>query len=158
MKLFLRDDISKLGKAGDLVNVPDGYARNFLLPRKLAFIATQENEKRVQAEAKRRAATELARVESLKELAQLVRGRSVTIRARANEEQKLFGSVGPAQIVEALESEHGALVGPETVVLDEPIRELGVFDVKLTFRSGGEPDIETAIKVWVVSTSNGEED
>lgn len=156
MKLFLREDVSKLGRTGDLVTVTDGYARNFLLPRKLAFIATKENEKRVQAETRRRAAKELARVESLKELAQLVRGRSVTIRARANEEQKLFGSVGPAQIVEALESEHGARVGPETVVLDEPIRELGVFDVKLVFRSENEPDIETTIKVWVVSASDEE--
>lgn len=146
MKLFLRDDVEKLGRAGDLVEVSDGYARNFLLPRKLAFKATTENEKRIQAEARRRSATELARVQSLQELAQGLAGRSVTIRARATEEQKLFGSVGPEQIVEALKSEHGAVLDPAAVVLDEPIRELGVFDVKL--RLAGE--IDSAIKVWVV--------
>jgi len=146
VKLFLRDDVEKLGRAGDLVEVSDGYARNFLLPRKLAFKATPENEKRIQAEARRRSATELARVQSLQELAEGLAGRSVTIRARATEEQKLFGSVGPEQIVEALKSEHGAVLDPAAVVLDEPIRELGVFDVKL--RLAGE--IDSAIKVWVV--------
>jgi large subunit ribosomal protein L9 len=146
VKLFLRDDVEKLGRAGDLVEVSDGYARNFLLPRKLAFKATPENEKRIQAEARRRSATVLARVQSLQELAEGLAGRSVTIRARATEEQKLFGSVGPEQIVEALKSEHGAVLNPDAVVLDEPIRELGVFDVKL--RLAGE--IDSAIKVWVV--------
>ena len=146
MKLFLRDDVEKLGRAGDLVEVANGYARNFLLPRKLAFIATQENEKRIKAEARRRSATELARVQSLQELAEGLAGRSVTIRARATEEQKLFGSVGPEQIVEALKSEHGAELDPAAVVLDEPIRELGVFDVTLRLAA----EIDSAIKVWVV--------
>ena len=146
MKLFLRDDVAKLGHAGELVEVADGYARNFLLPRKLAFIATRENEKRIRAEARHRDAKELARVESLKELGEGLEGRSVTIRARATEEQKLFGSVGADEIVEALRSEHGAEVEPGAVVLDEPIRELGVFDV--TLRLAGE--IESTIKVWVV--------
>ncbi len=146
MKLFLRDDVEKLGRAGDLVEVSDGYARNFLLPRKLAFKATPENEKRIQAEARRRSATEVARVQSLQGLAEGLAGRSVTIRARATEEQKLFGSVGPEQIVEALKNEHGALLDPAAVVLDEPIRELGVFDVTLRLAA----KIDSAIKVWVV--------
>ena len=146
MKLLLRDDVEKLGRAGDLVEVSGGYARNFLLPRKLAFIATRENEKRIQAEARRRSAKELARVQSLQELAEGLAGRSVTIHARATEEQKLFGSVGPEQIVEALKSEHGAELDPAAVVLDEPIRELGVFDVTLRLAA----KIDSAIKVWVV--------
>ncbi len=146
MKLFLRDDVEKLGRAGDLVEVSGGYARNFLLPRELAFKATPENEKRIKAEARRRSATELARVQSLQELAEGLAGRSVTIRARATEEQKLFGSVGPEQIAEALKSEHGAVLNPDAVVLDEPIRELGVFDVTLRLAA----KIDSAIKVWVV--------
>jgi large subunit ribosomal protein L9 len=146
MRVFLREDVPKLGKAGDLVDVSDGHARNLLLPRKLALVATPENERRVRAEAKRRAATELARIESVKELAKALNGRSVTISARANEEQKLFGSVGPEVVAEALRAEHGASVEADCVILAEPIRELGVFDVKL--RLG--PEIDSEIKVWVV--------
>lgn len=146
MKLFLRDDVSKLGKAGDVVEVADGYARNFLLPRRLAYIATTENEKRIKAEAKRRTQTELARVESLKELAKLLDGRSVTIKARANEEQKLFGSVGPEAVAEAIRVEHGAKIAPEHVALEEHISELGVFDVAIRL----DADIESTVKVWVV--------
>jgi len=146
MKVLLREDVPKLGKAGALVEVSKGYARNYLLPRSLAFIATKENERRVQAEAKRRAAKELERVESLKELAKLIAGKSVTIRARANEEQKLFGSVGPVEIAQALTAEHGARVEPSQVALDTPIKDIGVFDVKLRLA----PEVEADIKVWVV--------
>jgi len=146
MKLLLRDDVSKLGKAGDMVDVADGYARNFLLPRGIAYIATAENEKRIAAEARRRAEKELARVDSLKELAKLLDGRSVTIKARANEEQKLFGSVGPDEVAEAIRSEHGAQVDPEHVALDDHIRELGVFDVAIRL----DASIESTVKVWVV--------
>ena len=146
MKVFLREDVNKLGKAGEMVDVAEGYAFNCLLPRKLAFIATTENEKRIHAEAKRRATRELARVASLKELAKLLAGRSVTINARANEEQKLFGSVGEQEIVDALKAEHGANVDPAHVALENHIRELGVFDVKLKFGD----DIESEVKVWVV--------
>ncbi|MHC4249331.1 MAG: 50S ribosomal protein L9 [Planctomycetota bacterium] len=146
MKLFLRDDVSKLGKAGDLVDVADGYARNFLLPRRLAYVASTENEKRIKAEAKRRSEKELERVESLKELAKLLDGRSVTIKARANEEQKLFGSVGPEEIAEAIRAEHGAQVNPAHVALDDHISELGVFDVAVRL----DADVESTVKVWVV--------
>ena len=146
MKLFLRDDVSKLGRAGDLVDVADGYARNFLLPRGLAYATSVENEKRIKAEARRRSDKELARVESVKELATLLDGRSVTIKARANEEQKLFGSIGPEEVAEAIRAEHGAQIGPEHVVLDDHIRELGVFDVAVHLGA----DIQSTVKVWVV--------
>jgi large subunit ribosomal protein L9 len=146
MKLFLRSDLSKLGRAGDLVEVADGYARNYLLPRNLAFLATPENEKRIRAERKCLEARELERLDSLKELGAALSGRSVTIGARANEEQKLFGSVGADEIVESLRSEHGVEIEPGQVLMEEHIRQLGVYDVKLRLA----PDTETEIKVWVV--------
>ena len=152
MKIFLRDDVSKLGKAGDLVNVAEGYARNFLLPRDLAYIATAENEKRIKAEQKRRAMKQLEQIESLRELAGALDGRSVTLTVRANEEQKLFGSVGAEQIVEAIHAEHGATIEARHVVLDAGIHELGVFDVKLRLAD----DIESEIKVWVVEQESNE--
>ncbi len=146
MKLFLRDDVPKLGRVGDLVQVAEGYARNYLLPRELAFIATPENELRIRAEQRRKATRELDRIESLKELALALKGRSVTLTVRANEEQKLFGSVGADQIAEAIRSEHGAKIEPRQVVLEAAIQELGVFDVQLHLAK----DISSEIKVWVV--------
>ena len=153
MRLLLRDDVAKLGRAGDVVDVADGYARNFLLPRSLAFIATPENEKRIRAEQKRREATEVARLDSLKEISERLNGRSVTLSVRANEEQKLFGSVGGEHIAEAVWNEHGAKVEPRQVLLESPIQELGVFDVKLRLAE----DAEAEIKVWVVEQEAKEE-
>ena len=146
MKLFLRDDVPKLGRAGDLVQVAEGYARNYLLPRDLAFIATPENEKRIKAEQRRSTARALDRIESLRELAEALKGRSVTLTTRANEDQKLFGSIGQEQIAEAIRSEHGAKIEPRQVVLEAAIQELGVFDVQLHLAK----DISSEIKVWVV--------
>jgi large subunit ribosomal protein L9 len=146
MKVFLRENVEKVGKAGEMVDVAEGYAFNCLIPRKLAYLATGDNELRVHAEAKRRSVHELERVASLKELATLLAGRSVTISARANEEQKLFGSVDAAMVAAALKAEHGANVEPSHVALEQPIRELGVFDVKLRFAEG----IQSDVKVWVV--------
>lgn len=146
MKLLLREDVSGLGRAGDLVEVADGFARNYLLPKGVVYIATPENEKRIQAERKRRRLREQVRLESLRELAGRLSEGTVTIQARANEEQKLFGSVGPEEIARAVRAEHEAAVEPEHVVMEEAIKQLGVYDVALRFA----PDIEATLKVWVV--------
>lgn len=146
MKVILRDDVEKVGRAGEIVEVSPGYARNFLVARKLAFIATKDNVLRAEAEKRRRAQEILARVQSMKELARALEGRSVTIRARANEEQKLFGSVGPEEVAQGLKAEHGAAVTPSQVDLADHLRELGVFDVRLRLAD----DVEATVKVWIV--------
>ena len=146
MKVILREEVEKLGDAGQIVDVTDGYARNYLLARRLALVATKENEQRVQAQMRRRAVSERERIESLRAMASRLNGCSITIAARANEEQKLFGSVGADEIAASLASEHDARIEREQVALKEPIRDLGVFDVKLSLA----PDIGADIKVWVV--------
>lgn len=145
MKVLLRRNVHKLGKIGEVVDVRAGYARNYLLPQRLAVEPTEGNLRAVEAE-KERYLQELAAMRTeLEARAQAIRGTEVTIAARANEEGHLYGSVGPAQIVSAL-AERGVFVELENILLDSPIRQLDKYDVELLF---GE-DIKSMIHVWVV--------
>ena len=145
MKVLLRTNIEKLCHIGDVVDVKTGYARNYLLPQGLATRPTEANIKSVEVEKQQRL-EELAKIRGeIEARAALVRGKEVTISARANEEGHLYGSVGPAQIVAALAAER-VFVEPENVVLEEPIRRLDKYDVELTFAE----DVTATIHVWVV--------
>jgi large subunit ribosomal protein L9 len=148
MKVILRDDIDKLGNLGEIVNVRDGYARNYLLPRQLAYLCTKDSEQLIGAEKKRRLMNELKRVEELKLAAEALNGRSVNITAKAQEE-KLYGSVGAEEIAAALALEHKVNVPASAVVLEEPFKTLGTYDVVLRLAQG----VEATIKVWVVAES-----
>lgn len=151
MKVLLRRNVGDLGKIGELVEVKPGYARNYLLPQGLAVHPTKVNVKAVEGE-KQRYLEELARQKAQVEArAAVLRGKEVTIAARANVEGHLYGSVGPAQIVAAL-AEQNVFVEVETVALDEPIRRLDKYDVEL--RLGH--DVTAVIHVWVVPISEGE--
>lgn len=145
MELLLMADVKGLGNAGDVVTVADGYARNFLLPRKLAAPATPAMKRklaRMQAEieAKRRAELEGAR-----KLADTLAKVSCTIPVKVGEEEKMFGSVTAARILEALK-EQGIDLEKGSLQLDTPIKELGAYDVKVKLH----PEVHTTIKVWVV--------
>jgi len=145
MKVLLRRNVVNLGRIGEVVEVKDGYARNFLLPQHLAIAPTEGNLKRVEAE-KEEYLKELARLKSqLEAKAAVLQGREITISARANDEGHLYGSVGPAQIVAALAAD-GIFIEASNVILGEPIRTLDKYDVRVRF---GE-DVMATIHVWVV--------
>ena len=146
MKLILRASVERLGKIGDVVEVPDGYARNYLLPNRFAMAATPDNRKRIEAEKKRATAREAARIASLTELAEAVDGKSVTIAVKATEDNKLYGSVGPEEIAEAAKAEQNLVIDPDHVMLEEPIKVLGVYEVNLQFTA----EAKAVLKVWVV--------
>jgi len=148
MKVILRDDIEKVGKLGEVVEVRGGYARNFLIPQQKAFRLTPDAAKQIEAEKRRRLAREQKKAEELKQLAELLNGRSVTISAKAQED-KLYGSVGAAEIVAAVLHEHKVRVPPAAVVLEAPFKALGTPDVLLRFAPGA----EATIKVWIVAES-----
>ena len=156
MKLLLTKDVTKLGIVGDVVEVSAGYARNYLLPQRLATQPTEANmralaEDRAKAEERRRR----ARV-ALQEQAERLADVEVTIAAPANEEGVLYGSVGPREIAAALREEgHG--VDASCIDLRNPIRRLDnvLVDVVLA------EDINTKVKVWVVrsgAAEDGEDD
>jgi large subunit ribosomal protein L9 len=148
MKVILRDDIEKLGKLGEVVEVKDGYARNYLLPRQMALLCTADAEKQIEAERKRRLVREQKKIEDLKHVAEMLNGRSVTISAKAQEE-KLYGSVGAEEIVKAIMDEHKINVPVGAVAIEAPFKTLGTPDVTLKLAPGA----EAVIKVWIVSES-----
>ncbi len=145
MEIILRQDYQGLGKTGDVVKVKDGYARNFLIPKGIAYIATKENKKRLENELK----VKSWRVEKEKlaaeELAKKLANVSCTIPVQVGEEDKLFGSVTSQNIAEALAAQ-GIEVDRRKIQLDEPIKSLGIYSVPIKLH----PEVEATVKVWVV--------
>jgi large subunit ribosomal protein L9 len=145
MEILLRKDVEKLGKAGEIVRVTAGYARNYLFPRKIASEVTQDNLSQLEAE-QRRAEREAERHhQELAALAKKLEATSCTIAAQATESGTLFGSVTAHQVVEALKTE-GYLVEERAVRLEEAIKETGVYAVEIHLA----PDIVATTRVWVV--------
>jgi len=144
-KVILKEDVSGLGKAGDVKQVKDGYARNFLLPRDLALVATDHTLKQVALDKKKREASAAQRQKRSQELAEKLKGVSLTLAVEANEEDKLYGSLVDQDIVKALAAE-GVEVDKKMIVLEAPIKSLGIFDVPINLGV----DLSVPIKVWVV--------
>jgi large subunit ribosomal protein L9 len=147
VKVILREDVPKLGSAGEIVSVKPGYARNYLLPRGIAYEATEANVRQLEEEKRR--AEQRARREYLeaRRRAAALEGISLTFKARAGEESKLFGSITAADIAERL-NEQGLdfEVDRRAVVLEEPIKSLGVYSVPIHLH----PEVRPEIKVWVI--------
>ncbi|HUS91668.1 MAG TPA: 50S ribosomal protein L9 [Phycisphaerae bacterium] len=152
IKVLLRRNVPDLGKIGDLVEVKPGYARNYLLPQGLAYQPTVANIRQVEVERKRYLEVLARQRAEIQARAELVDGKEITIAARANEEGHLYGSVGPAQLVAAL-AEAGQFVEVSNVVLDEPIRQLDKYEVKLDFGH----DVTATIHVWIVPVYGDDE-
>src|SRR5229473_10194 len=145
MQLVLTEDVTNLGKQGDLVEVKPGYGRNYLLPNGLATIPTEHNLRLLERYKQRVQAAREARIADLKVLAEQIQRVSVTIEANANEEGHLYGSVGAPEISKALKAQN-LNVDPEMVRLEGPIKECALFSVKLHLGH----DIESEVKVLVV--------
>ena len=154
MKVLLRKNISKLGIIGDVVEVKNGYGRNYLVPQGLGVEPTEANIKAVEAD-KARYLEELAKQRTaLEERAKSVDGKEITITSRANEEGHLYGSIGPAQIVAVL-AEENLFVNEKEIILAEPIRRLDKYEVNIKFSE----DIKATITVWIIPLREaGEED
>jgi large subunit ribosomal protein L9 len=145
MKLLLCKNVEHLGIVGDVVEVKSGYARNYLIPRHLATTPTAGNMKQL-AEARRIAEADLAaHRKQLAALAEQVDGLEVTIRAKANEDGVLYGSVGRKEIAAAIAEEGYELI-PEHILLRDPIRHLDNVTVDIRFSV----DLTSQVKVWIV--------
>lgn len=152
MKLLLTQDVDKLGMVGDVVDVKEGYARNYLLPVGIAVEPTPANLKAIAA-ARAKAAEARAQLEKVRrQTAERLANIEVTIKAAANEEGHLYGSVGPREIAAALRAE-GHSVDAHHVQLHEPIRHLDNIPVEVRFAE----DIRAEIKVWVVRETGGKD-
>lgn len=145
MDVILREDVDKLGTRGQLVKVSPGYARNFLLPQRLAVAATESNKKIVEQERQAHLRREAKEVSDASDLGKMMVDVSVTISQKAGENDQLFGSVTSKDIAEALEKQ-GYTIERRKIVLDEPIRTLGDFKVPLRLHR----DVTAEIAVHVV--------
>ena len=145
MQVILRDALDNLGSAGEIVSVKPGYARNYLIPKGLAYEATEANVKRIEREKVKIEQHAAAQLSDAKKRAASVEGVSVTFNARAAEEGKLFGSITTADIVAKL-AEQGVELDRKQILLDEPIKSLGVFSVPVRLHAEVRPEI----KVWVI--------
>ena len=145
MKIILREDISKLGKFGETLEVSEGYARNYLLPKELAW--PYEEKYFVQVEnLRKKMAGEQARIKTqAEELAAKINQASVTIEVEAGEEEKLFGSVTSIDIADKL-AEAGIKIDKKIIEISEPIKKLGVYKISVKLH----PEVEAVCKVWVV--------
>ncbi|MEW6059188.1 MAG: 50S ribosomal protein L9 [Actinomycetota bacterium] len=131
MKVILQRSVDKLGDPGDLVEVADGYARNYLMPRGLAVRATKGAVKHVESLKRAHAArVDKAKAEA-EAVAQRLAATPIRVQARAGEEGRLFGSVTASEIAEEIERQTGVRVDRHNVHLDEPIRSVGVHEVRV---------------------------
>ena len=130
MKVILQQDVKGQGKKGQLVDVSDGYARNFLLPKKLAVIATAENLNTMKQQEKARKAQQAAEKAEAEALSKKLESLTVKVAAKAGEGGRLFGAVTAKEISECLAQQHGLNIAKTKLVLDEPIKACGGYKIK----------------------------
>ncbi len=152
MKLILKEDVKHLGYVGDVVEVKEGYARNCLLPQNLALTPTEGNVKAIAAARAKAAEQRRLREEERKAAAERLAGTEITIRAAANADGVLYGSVGPREVAAALRQE-GHSIETEQVDLHDPIRQLDNIVVPVRFAE----DITVEVKVWVVREAGSDQ-
>ena len=145
VELLLIQSVDHLGKQGEVVEVKPGYANNYLLPQGLATIASDHHKRMVEKHKAKLNEIEIARLQDLNDLAELVSKQSITIEANANDEGHLYGSVGAADIVAALKQNEINLTNDQ-IRLEGVLKELGLYTVKVHLHQ----EIETELKVWVV--------
>ena len=149
MEVILREDVEKLGARGQMVKVASGYARNYLLPRKLAVAATESNKKIVEQERQAHLRRDAKEVADATDLGKMMANLSVTISQKAGENEQLFGSVTTKDIADLLEKQ-GYTIERRKIILAEPIKTLGEFKVPLRLHR----DVTTEITVHVTKEAD----
>jgi len=145
MEVILRKNVERIGRAGEVVNVKEGFARNYLFPKKLAVENNEKNKKLLENEQKVIKQKETREKNVSENTARRLENISCTINVKVGAEEKLFGSVTSADIAESLKAQ-GLEIDKKHIVLDEPIKELGVFVVDVKLGAG----VTGKVKVWVV--------
>lgn len=147
MRVVLRDDVENVGRKGDLIEVTDGFARNYLVPRGLAIKATKGVVQQAEAMRRNREAREARDREAAQALADQLTGRRIELRARAGEGGRLFGSVSATDVADAVRAQTGVEVDRRKTQLAEPLKELGTVEVPVKLHA----DVEVTVTVDVVA-------
>ena len=145
MEIILKEDVPGLGHRNDIISVKDGYGRNYLLPRGFAVKASTRNMKMLSHQQRLIEISQQVQKKEAEELAKQLEAVSCTIAKKTGEEEKLYGSVTSKDIAEALSTE-GVTVDRRRIILEEPIKKLGVYTVPIKLH----PEVTGNIKVWVV--------
>jgi large subunit ribosomal protein L9 len=146
VKVILLEDVKKIGKKGDLVNVADGYARNYLFPRNLAKEATSGSIKQLKQEKKAMENKKKKEFELAKEVAEKISKSSVTVKAKSGDQGKLFGSITSKDIANELKKQHNIDVDRRKIELSEPIKTLGNYKVNIKLA----PEVEAELTVKII--------
>ena len=146
MQVILKKDVEKIGQRGEIVDVSRGYVRNFLVPRGLAEVATAAKMEEARREIQEAEERDRRMAERAGEVAATLNKSVITIEARTGEDERIFGSITPANIAQAVERARGIRLDRRRVKLDEPIRTLGTHQVPIQVHG----DIEASVKVIVV--------
>ena len=136
MKVILLQDVKKMGKKGDVIEASDGYARNYLFPRKLAEEATANALHVVNAKKENERKKKLAELEAAQKLAAELKGKEVSIEAKAGESGRLFGAITNKDIAEVINSKFNLSIDKKKIVLKETIKNIGRFSVDIKFGEG----------------------
>ena len=147
MKVVLRDDVENVGRKGDLIEVTDGFARNYLVPRGLAIKATKGVVQQADAMRRNRDARDEREREAAQALADQLTGQRIELRARAGEGGRLFGSVTAADVVEAVRVQTGVELDRRKTQLADPLKELGAVEIPVKLHT----DVEVTLSVDVVT-------
>lgn len=145
MKVILRKNFDQLGKIGDIVDVKDGFAQNFLFPRKVAYVATPGNVKALEEEKKQTSRKYEKELKTAQSLATELEKVSVTIPVKVGEEDKIFGTVTPQMIADALK-EKNYDIDKRKIEIAEPIKALGIYSVNIKVYH----NVNAVVKTWVV--------
>lgn len=145
MKLILKEDVAKLGSAGEVVDVKDGYGRNYLIPQQKAVVATKGALRQIEEAKKQAERRAEMTVKDAKDLADRLETTSVTIPVKTGEDDKIFGTVTNQQIADAL-AERGIEIDRRKISLDQDVKTLGEYTATINLLS----EIKPTIKVWVV--------
>ncbi|MEA3501006.1 MAG: 50S ribosomal protein L9 [Candidatus Marinimicrobia bacterium] len=145
MKIILKENIEKLGNKNEIIDVKDGYARNYLFPKKLALKATKANINVVKELERVKDKKEKSVVRTAQKLADKLKNISITVSAEAGEDEKIFGSITTQKIAELLD-EKGYKIDKHNIVIEAPIKNLGVFNIPIKLHT----DITAEVKLWVV--------
>ena len=145
MKIILRETYQTLGEAGSIVNVADGYARNFLIPKRIAMKYSRSSLRILEEEKKVKETRKNKEMEAAEQLGNLLRKVSLTASVKVGEEDRVFGTVTSQDIVNLLK-EKGFDIDKKRILLEDSIKALGIYTIKIKVH----PQVETSVKLWVV--------
>jgi len=145
MKIILKENIEKLGDKNEIVDVKDGYARNYLFPKNLALKATKSNVNVIEELDRVKEKKEKSVIRTAQKLADKLKNISITVSTEAGEDEKIFGSVTTQQIAELLD-EKGFKIDKHQIIIETPIKNLGVFNISIKIHK----EITAEVKLWVV--------